>query len=109
MPLESPYPPDYEQAGIPLPGPALNAPMVARPALAKPQLPPHEQTPEPSDLRKNPRKQKRQHRTWQANRRSKRRQKKPSDNRPVSFPWISAPAFQQKLLRRKSPKNTRRL
>lgn len=50
MPLESPYPPDYEQAGIPLPGPALNPPMIARPTLTKPQLSPHEKTPEPSDL-----------------------------------------------------------
>lgn len=50
MPLESPYPPDYEQAGIPLPGPALNPPLVARPALTKPQLSPNEKTPEPSDL-----------------------------------------------------------
>jgi hypothetical protein len=54
MPLESPYPPNYEQAGIPLPGPALNAPLVARPALTKPRLSPHEKTPEPSDLAQGP-------------------------------------------------------
>jgi hypothetical protein len=50
MPLESPYPPDYEHAGIPLPGPALNPPLIARPELTKPRLSPHEKTPEPSDL-----------------------------------------------------------
>lgn len=54
MPLESPYPPDYERAGIPLPGPALNPPIVARPALTKPQLSPHEQTPDPGDLAQEP-------------------------------------------------------
>ncbi|HUY92831.1 MAG TPA: hypothetical protein VMV10_29090 [Pirellulales bacterium] len=40
MPLESPYPSNYEQAGIPLPGPVLNPPMIAGPALEQPRLPP---------------------------------------------------------------------
>ena len=50
MPLESPYPPDYEQAGIPLPGPVLNPPRLAQPALAKPSLPIDVKTPEAGDV-----------------------------------------------------------
>ena len=46
MPLESPYPPDYERAGIPLPGPVLNPPMLAGPALEQPRLPPDAKEPD---------------------------------------------------------------
>ena len=54
MPLESPYPPDYEQAGIPLPGPVLNPPQLAQPALTKPSLPIDVETPEVDDVAQAP-------------------------------------------------------
>ena len=54
MPLESPYPPDYEQAGIPLPGPVLNPPMIAQPALTKPALSPDEEPPAVGDVAQTP-------------------------------------------------------
>lgn len=38
MPLASPYPPDYERAGIPLPGPVLKPALIAGPALEAPAL-----------------------------------------------------------------------